>query len=172
MAFRRESLSAAKEIPMQKITPCLWFDTQAEEAANFYTSIFNDSKITDVKCYDDAGPRPAGTVMLVSFQLEGQEFLALNGGPEFKFTEAISLTVSCKTQEEVDKLWYKLSEGGEERDCGWLNDKYGLSWQITPEPMIEMMSDADPEKVRRVMEAMLQMKKIDINALRMAYEQS
>ena len=156
---------------MQKITPFLWFDDQAEEAANFYVSIFKNSKIVNIARYGEAGPGSAGTVMTVTFQLEGQEFIALNGGPQFKFTEAISFSVDCKTQEEVDELWEKLSAGGEEGPCGWLKDKYGLSWQINPTVLGEMLRDPDPEKSQRVMKAMLQMKKIDIKTLKQAYEQ-
>ena len=156
---------------MQKITPFLWFDNQAEEAANFYTSIFKNSKVGNVARYGEAGPGPEGSVMTVSFQLEGQEFTALNGGPAFKFTEAISFFVDCKSQEEVDELWEKLTEGGEEGPCGWLKDKFGLSWQIVPTVLIEMLNDSDPEKSKRVTEAMLQMKKIDIPTLEQAYEQ-
>jgi len=158
-------------IAKQKITPFLWFDNQAEEAVNFYVSIFKNSKVTNISRYGEAGPGPKGTVMTASFELEGQEFMALNGGPEYKFTEAISFFVNCETQEEVDKLWEKLSEGGEKGPCGWLKDKYGVSWQIVPTVLGEMLSDPDPEKSKRVMQAMLQMKKIDINALRQAYEQ-
>ena len=157
---------------MQKITPYLWFDNQAEEAANFYTSIFKNSKVVDVQRYGEVGPGPAGTAMIVTFELEGQEYLALNGGPQFKFTEAISLFVNCETQEEVDYLWAKLTEGGEESQCGWLKDKYGLSWQIIPTALMDLMSDPDPEKAGRVMQAMLQMKKIEIADLQKAYEQS
>ena len=156
---------------MQKITPYLWFDSQAEEAANFYVSIFNNSKIVNISRYGEAGPGPVGTVLTVSFELEGQEFTALNGGPAFKFTEAISFFVDCKSQEEVDELWEKLTEGGEEQPCGWLKDKFGLSWQIVPTVLIEMLNDPDPEKARRVTEAMLRMKKIDIPTLERAYEQ-
>lgn len=155
---------------MQKITPYLWFDNQAEEAANLYTSIFKNSKIVDVKRYGEAGPGPAGMVMIVTFELEGQEFIALNGGPQYKFTEAISFYVSCATQAEVDELWEKLSEGGEEGPCGWLKDKYGVSWQIIPTALTDLLSDPDPEKAERVMKAMLQMSKIDIAGLRKAYE--
>ena len=155
----------------QKITPCLWFDNQAEEAMNFYLAIFKNSKAIRIDRFGEAGPGPEGTVMAVSFELEGQEFMALNGGPEFKFTEAISFFVSCETQEEVDKLWEKLSEGGEEEQCGWLKDKYGVAWQIVPTILDEMLNDSDPEKATRVMKAMLQMKKIDINALKRAYGQ-
>jgi predicted 3-demethylubiquinone-9 3-methyltransferase (glyoxalase superfamily) len=155
---------------MQKIVPFLWFDDQAEKAANHYISIFPDSKVLSITRYGDAGPGPKGTVMTVSFQLAGQEFIALNGGPQFKFTEAISLSVNCQTQEEVDELWEKLSEGGEEGPCGWLKDKYGLSWQINPTALGEMLQDPDAEKSNRVMQAMLKMGKIDIAGLRRAYE--
>ncbi len=155
---------------MQKITPFLWFDDQAEEAMNFYTSIFKNSKVVNVSRYGDAGPGTKGKVMTASFELEGQEFTALNGGPEFKFTEAISFFVNCNSQEEVDELWKKLSEGGEEGQCGWLKDKFGVSWQIVPTALIEMLNDPDPEKSKRVTEAMLQMKKIDIQTLKQAYK--
>ena len=155
---------------MQKITPCLWFDGNAEEAANFYASIFANSKIVNICRYGEAGPGPEGSVMTVEFQLEGQDFIALNGGPQFKFTEAISFSVNCETQEEVDKFWEKLSDGGEEGPCGWLKDRYRLSWQVNPTVLGEMLSDPDPAKAQRVMEAMLQMKKIDIRRLRQAYE--
>jgi predicted 3-demethylubiquinone-9 3-methyltransferase (glyoxalase superfamily) len=155
---------------VQKIVPSLWFDTQAEEAAKFYVSIFKDSKIKDVARYGSAGPRPEGTVMTVDFQLAGQDFNAINGGPEFKFTEATSLLVNCKTQAEVDELWQKLGAGGEPGPCGWLKDKYGLSWQIVPVALGEMLSDPDPVKSQRVMAAMLQMSKIDVAQLRAAYE--
>jgi predicted 3-demethylubiquinone-9 3-methyltransferase (glyoxalase superfamily) len=156
---------------MQKIIPFLWFDDQAEEAMNFYTSIFNNSKIVGITRYGEEGPGPKGTVMTVTFQLDGQEFMALNGGPQFKFTEAISFFVNCETQEEVDELWEKLSEGGEKGPCGWLKDKYGVSWQIVPTVLGEMLGDPDPEKSERVTKAMLQMKKIDIEGLKKAYEQ-
>ncbi len=155
---------------MQKITPFLWFDNNAEEAVNFYVSIFRNSKVLSVTRYGEAGPGPAGTVLTVEFQLEGQEFIALNGGPHFKFTEAISFSVDCKTQEEVDEFWEKLSEGGEKSRCGWLKDKYGLSWQVNPSVLGEMLQDKNPEKATRVMEAMLQMDKIDIKKLKQAYE--
>ena len=155
---------------MQKIVPFLWFNDQAEEAMNHYISIFPDSKVMSVMRYGDAGPGPKGTVMSVTFQLAGQEFRALNGGPQFKFTEAISLFVNCETQEEVDELWAKLSEGGEAGPCGWLKDKYGLSWQIVPTALGEMLQDQDAEKANRVMGAMLQMSKIDLAGLRKAYE--
>jgi predicted 3-demethylubiquinone-9 3-methyltransferase (glyoxalase superfamily) len=153
----------------QRITPFLWFNDKAEEAMNFYTSIFKNSKVLNVSRYGDAGPGPSGTVMSATFQLEGQEFMALNGGPEFNFTEAISFFVKCETQEEVDDLWQKLTKGGEESQCGWLKDKYGLSWQIIPNTLGEMLGDKDPEKAGRVMRAMLQMRKIDIKTLKEAY---
>src|SRR5262245_5697061 len=157
---------------IQRITPFLWFDTQAEEAARFYTSIFNDSKITGMTRYGDAGPGPKGSVMTVAFELEGQEFVALNGGPIFKFTEAISFVVNCESQEEVDKFWQKLSAGGQEIECGWLKDKYGLSWQIVPSILLQLLQDKDQQKAQRVMKAMLQMKKIDIAGLKKASEQA
>jgi predicted 3-demethylubiquinone-9 3-methyltransferase (glyoxalase superfamily) len=151
---------------MQKIMPCLWFDNQAEAAANFYASIFKNSKIGSIARYGEEGAkvsgRPKGSVMTVTFQLDGQEFMALNGGPIFKFTEAISFVVNCKTQEEVDELWEKLSDGGEEGPCGWLKDKFGLSWQIVPTVLGEMMSDKDAKKSERVMKALLQMDKLGI----------
>jgi len=156
---------------MPKITPFLWFDTQAEEAANLYVSLFKNSKILSVSRYGEAGPGPKGSVMTITFELDGQKFIALNGGPHFKFTEAISFSVDCKTQEEVDEYWSKLSAGGEEGPCGWLKDKYGLSWQIVPTVLGELLSDPDPQKSKRVMTAMMQMKKIDISGLKRAYEQ-
>lgn len=152
----------------QKITPFLWFDTQAEEAANFYVSIFENSKIGKVSRYGEAGPGPKGSVMVISFQLEGLEFTALNGGPNFKFTPAISLLVSCDTQAEVDHFWEKLSEGGRKDRCGWLQDKYGLSWQIVPTALSRLMSTPDREKANRVMQAMLKMDKLDIGTLERA----
>ena len=161
---------------MQKISPCLWFDDQGEEAAKFYTSIFKDSKIGDVTRYGKEGyeihGREEGTVMTVEFEIEGQKFLALNGGPIFKFNEAISFQVYCETQEEVDYYWEKLSEGGDEKaqQCGWLKDKYGVSWQIVPTILIKMLKDKDSEKSQRVMKAMLQMHKLDISTLKKAYE--
>ena len=155
---------------MQKISPFLWFDNQAEEAANFYVSIFKNSKIKDITRYGEAGPGPKGGVMTVIFELDGQEFIALNGGPQFKFTEAISFSVDCQTQEEVDEFWEKLSEGGEEETGGWLKDKYGLSWQINPTTLWEMLNDPDPGKSSRVMKAMLKMTKIDIEILKQAYK--
>ncbi len=154
---------------MQKITPFLWFDDKAEEAVNFYASIFKKSKSGSVSRYGEAGPGPKGSVMSVTFQLEGQEFMALNGGPHFKFSPAISFFVNCKTQEEVDDLWERLSAGGEKQRCGWLKDKYGLSWQIIPTALGEMLSDKDAGKSARVMKAMLQMDKIDIKKLKQAY---
>lgn len=150
---------------MQKITPFLWFDGKAEEAMNFYVSIFKNSKIANVVRYGEAGPGPKGTVITATFQLEGQEFIALNGGPQFKFTEAVSFWVSCETQEEIDDMWEKLSAGGEKGRCGWLKDRYGLSWQIVPPVLGEMLGDKDPEKSKRVMMAMLQMDKINIKTL-------
>jgi len=160
---------------MQKITPFLWYDDKAEEAANFYVSIFKNSKIGGITRYDEEGSkaagRPKGTVMTIEFQLDGQEFVAINGGPHFKFTEAVSFVVNCETQEEVDEFWKKLTEGGEEVQCGWLKDKYGLSWQVVPTALPEMLQDKDPAKAQRVMKAMLQMKKIDIQTLKQAYEQ-
>ena len=157
---------------MQKITPFLWFDNQAEEAVNFYISLFKNSKVNTTKRYGDAGPGPKGSVMIVSFQLEGQDFIALNGGPSFKFTPALSLYVDCETQDEVDQLWEKLSAGGRKDRCGWLQDKYGLSWQIIPRALQQLMSDPDPKKSASVMQAMLQMDKIDIEALRRAHEKA
>ena len=153
---------------MREITPCLWFDTEGEEAAKLYTSIFPSSKITDVAYYGSAGPRPEGTVLTVSFELDGQPFLALNGGPLFKFTEAVSFTVDCKDQAEVDEYWEKLSRGGEEGPCGWLKDKFGLSWQIVPTRLPELLQDPDRERSQRVMAAMLEMRKIDVGALERA----
>jgi predicted 3-demethylubiquinone-9 3-methyltransferase (glyoxalase superfamily) len=157
---------------MQKITPFLWFDGKAEEAMNFHVSIFKNSRIVSVTRYGEEGPGPKGTVMSATFQLEGQEFYALNGGPQFTFSAAISFFVNCKTQQEVDRLWEKLSEGGEKQRCGWLKDKYGLSWQIIPTVLGEMLQDKDAEKSRRVMKAMLQMDKIDIKTLKQAYDGS
>ena len=154
---------------MQKITPFLWFDQQAEEAANYYVSIFKNSKVVSISRYGEGAPRPAGTAQIVMFQIDGQEYMALNGGPEFKFTEAISLFVNCESQEEVDLYWEKLAAGGEKGQCGWLKDRFGLSWQIVPSALGELMGDPDPEKSRRVMEAMLRMSKIDIDSLKKAY---
>jgi predicted 3-demethylubiquinone-9 3-methyltransferase (glyoxalase superfamily) len=152
----------------QKITPFLWFDTQAEEAANFYVSIFKNSKIGKISRYGDAGPGPKGSVMVISFELEGQQFTALNGGPQFKFTPAISLMVNCDTQQEVDELWEKLSAGGRTDHCGWLQDRFGLSWQIVPTALGRLMSSPDREKANRVMQAMLKMNKLDIATLERA----
>jgi predicted 3-demethylubiquinone-9 3-methyltransferase (glyoxalase superfamily) len=160
---------------IQKITPCLWFDDQAEEAVAFYTAIFRNSKIGKVTRYGEAGRevhgKRAGTVLTVAFELEGQSFTALNGGPEFKFNEAISFQVNCQTQEDVDYYWKKLSEGGDEKaqQCGWLKDRYGVSWQIVPIVLPEMLGDSDPERAGRVMEALLRMKKLDIAELKRAY---
>jgi predicted 3-demethylubiquinone-9 3-methyltransferase (glyoxalase superfamily) len=154
---------------MKKITPFLWYDASAEQAANFYVSIFRNSRILKITRYGEAGPGPKGSVMTVEFELAGQRFIALNRGPHFKFTEAISFSVDCETQQEVDEFWEKLSAGGEPGPCGWLKDKYGLSWQINPRVLGEMLGDPDPAKSKRVMEAMLQMKKIDIKGLKEAY---
>ncbi len=156
---------------IQKITPFLWFDDQAEEAATFYTGIFKDGRITSVARYGEGAPGPAGKVMTVEFELFGQRFVALNGGPYFSFTPAISFFVSCETQEEVDAYWEQLSAGGEKEQCGWLKDRFGVSWQIVPAALGQMMSDPDAEKARRVTQAMLQMTKLDIATLRQAYEQ-
>jgi predicted 3-demethylubiquinone-9 3-methyltransferase (glyoxalase superfamily) len=155
---------------MQKITPFLWFDDKAEEAMNFYVSIFKNSKVLAVRRLGGDGPESEGTVTTVEFELEGQQFFGLNGGPHYHFTPAISLFVDCETQEEVDELWEKLSEGGEKIQCGWLRDKYGLSWQVIPSALGEMLGDKDAEKSGRVFQAMLQMQKIDIGALKLAYE--
>jgi predicted 3-demethylubiquinone-9 3-methyltransferase (glyoxalase superfamily) len=161
---------------VSRITPCLWFDTQAEEAANYYVSIFNNAKVLETTRYGEAAAKvsgmPAGSVLTVTFELEGQEFMALNGGPVFQFSQAISFIVNCETQEEVDELWEKLSAGGDPaaQQCGWLKDKYGVSWQIVPTALGEMLQDKDPQKAERVMGALLPMKKIDINGLKQAYE--
>ena len=155
---------------MQKITPFLWFDNNAEEAVNHYRSIFKNSKIVTTTRYGDAGPGPKGSIMTIAFQLEGQDFIALNGGPVYKFNEAVSLSVDCKTQQEVDELWEKLSAGGQPGPCGWLKDKFGLSWQVVPSALIEMLQDKDAEKVKRVMAAMMKMGKIDIAALKQAFD--
>jgi predicted 3-demethylubiquinone-9 3-methyltransferase (glyoxalase superfamily) len=163
-----ETDTTREDDAMSSITPCLWFDTEGEDAANFYTSIFPNSKIVDVARYGSAGPRPEGTVMTVTFELDGLRFVALNGGPDFTFSEAISFQVPCQTQEEVDAYWSKLSEGGEEGPCGWLKDKFGLSWQIIPTALLELLADPDPEKSQRVMAAMLEMKKIEIDELKRA----
>ena len=152
----------------QKIVPNLWFDTEAEEAAGFYTSVFENSRIVNVTRYTEAGPRAAGTVMTVEFELDGQRFIGINGGPEFTFDEAVSFQISCETQEEVDYYWERLSEGGEEGPCGWLKDRYGLSWQVVPAGMEELFADPDPKRAERAMQAMLGMGKLDIAALRNA----
>ena len=153
---------------MDQITPCLWFDTEGEEAATFYTSVFSNSKIVDVAHYGEAGPGTPGTVMAVSFELRGQKFVALNGGPQFTFSEAISFQVACEDQAEVDLFWSKLTEGGEEGQCGWLKDKFGLSWQIFPKALPDLLGDPDRGKSQRTMAAMLEMKKIDLDALERA----
>ena len=147
---------------MPRITPCLWFDTQGQEAAEFYTSIFDNSRIVDVSHYGEAGPRDAGTVMTVTFELDGQRFVALNGGPGYTFDEAISFQIDCDSQEQVDAYWSRLTDGGEEGPCGWVNDRYGVSWQIVPTRLTELIADADPQISQRAMAAMLQMRKIDI----------
>jgi len=154
---------------IQKITPFLWFDHQAEEAARFYTSIFKNSKVKGVSRYGEGTPGPAGSVMTVAFELDGQEFTALNGGPQIKFTEAVSFVVNCETQKEVDEYWEKLSKGGQEVQCGWLKDKFGLSWQIVPRVLFDMILDKDNRKSARVMKAVMQMKKLDIDTLKKAY---
>ena len=155
----------------QKVTTFLWFDGKAEEAVNFYTSVFKNSKIRDITRYGDSGPGPKGSVMIIDFELDGVQFTALNGGPEFKFTEAISLVVHCQTQEEVDYFWEKLSDGGQQIECGWLKDKYGLAWQIVPEIFLEMIKDPDEQKKDRAMRAMMKMKKLDIKQLQDAVAQ-
>ena len=154
----------------QKITPCLWFDTQAEEAVNHYISIFRDGKINSLARYGDAGPGPKGSVLTIAFELAGRQFIALNGGPVFKFTEAISLAIDCQSQAEVDELWERLSDGGSKAQCGWLKDKYGLSWQVVPSVLIDMVQDPDPVKNARLMTAMFTMRKLDIAALKAAYD--
>ena|SRR6202035_337013 len=155
---------------MQTITPFLWFDGKAEEAMTFYTSLFKDSKIENVTRYGEGGPGPAGTVMTATFELNGQEFIALNGGPEYTFSPAVSFMVNCETQQEVDELWEKLSEGGSKNRCGWLTDKFGLTWQVVPDGLGDLLGDDDAEKAGRAMQAMLQMDKLDINALRRAHQ--
>jgi len=159
-------------MPQQKIVPNLWFDTEAEEAANFYVELFDDARIVNVARYTEAGPRPAGTVMTVEFELNGQRFVGINGGPQFKFDEAVSFQVSCEDQDEVDRFWSRLSEGGEEGQCGWLKDRFGLSWQVVPTGMEELFSDPDPGRARRAMEAMLGMQKIDIAEIRRAADEA
>jgi predicted 3-demethylubiquinone-9 3-methyltransferase (glyoxalase superfamily) len=153
---------------MRGITPCLWFDTEGEDAAKFYTSIFPNSRITDIAYYGSAGPRPEGMVLTVSFELDGEEFLALNGGPNFTFSEAVSFQVFCEDQEEVDSYWSKLSDGGEQGPCGWLKDRFGLSWQVVPTRLTELLQDPDRERSQRVMAAMMEMRKIDVEALERA----
>jgi len=165
---RRTYETSEKGRTMQKITPCLWFDTEGEEAAELYTSIFPSSRIVETTRYGSAGPRPEGTVMTVLFELDGQRFVALNGGPDFKPNEAISFQVDCETQEEVDDFWNRLSEGGEQGPCGWLKDRFGISWQIVPKTLTELLSDPDQDKAQRVMAAMLQMGKIEIAELERA----
>jgi predicted 3-demethylubiquinone-9 3-methyltransferase (glyoxalase superfamily) len=152
----------------QKIVPNLWFDTEAEEAAEFYVSVFENSRVVNVINYTEAGPRPAGMVMVVEFELDGERFVAINGGDQFKFDEAVSLQINCETQEEIDYFWERLTEGGEESVCGWLKDKYGLSWQVTPTGMEELFAGSDPERAKRASEAMFQMRKLDIAALQRA----
>jgi len=154
---------------VQKIVPFLWFDDQAEEAMNHYVSIFPDSRVIDVARYGEGGPGPAGTAMMATFELAGQRFMALNGGPLYRFTEAISLYVECRTQEEVDTLWARLSEGGSDMRCGWLKDRYGLSWQVIPSVLGELLHDPDPARAGRVMQAMMGMQKLDIDALKRAH---
>jgi len=153
---------------MQKITPFLWFDTQAEEAANFYVSLFPNSRIVNVSHYTEAGPREAGMVMTVEFELDGQRFVGINGGPEFTFDEAVSFQIDCETQDEVDSYWERLTDGGEESQCGWLKDRYGLSWQVTPAGIEELFADPDPARAERAMQAMLGMRKLDLAAMRAA----
>ncbi len=157
---------------MQKITPFLWFNEDTEEAVNFYTSIFKNSKVGRITRYGDEGPGPKGKVMTATFQLEGLELMALNGGPEYSFTPAISFFVHCQSQDEVDYFWERLSEGGEKGPCGWLKDRFGVSWQVVPDILLELMSDPDPEKARRVTQAMLKMGKIEIAGLKQAYEKA
>jgi predicted 3-demethylubiquinone-9 3-methyltransferase (glyoxalase superfamily) len=153
---------------MTRITPCLWFDTEGEEAASFYTSVFPNSRIVDVSRYGEGAPRPAGTAMTVTFELDGHRFVALNGGPDFTFNEAVSFQVGCKNQDEVDSYWSKLSEGGEEGPCGWLKDRFGVSWQVVPDALPALLGDPDPDRAQRAMRAMLSMKKIDIGELERA----
>jgi predicted 3-demethylubiquinone-9 3-methyltransferase (glyoxalase superfamily) len=154
---------------MPKISPCLWFDNQAEEAVNYYASIFKNSKIKSISRYGEAGPGPTGSVMVISFELDGVEFIALNGGPVFKFSEAVSLAISCQTQGEVDHYWNKLTSGGAESQCGWLKDRYGVSWQVVPLQLTELMASSDAPRVKRMTEAMFKMKKLDIATLEQAY---
>ncbi len=156
---------------MQKITPCLWFDTEAEEAATFYISVFDNSRILSASRYGDSGPMPAGTVMTINFELDGVEFVGLNGGPAFTFNEAVSFQVSCGSQEEVDRYWEQLTAGGEEGRCGWLKDRYGVSWQIIPSAMFDLLGDPDPGRSQRAMAAMLQMSKLDLDVMRKAADE-
>jgi predicted 3-demethylubiquinone-9 3-methyltransferase (glyoxalase superfamily) len=158
------------EDPMQKITPCLWFDNQAEEAAHFYAGIFKNSKVGKITYYGDGAPRPKGTVLTVRFRIAGQDFLALNGGPQYKFTEAVSFMVNCKSQKELDRIWNKLCEGGSEVQCGWLKDKFGLSWQVVPAGLGKMLGNQEPGRAARVFQALLGMKKLDIKELKKAYK--
>jgi predicted 3-demethylubiquinone-9 3-methyltransferase (glyoxalase superfamily) len=167
-ASEQKTTPKGKDGTMNDITPCLWFDTEGEEAANLYTSVFPNSKIVDVAYYGENSPRPAGTVMTVTFELDGKKFVALNGGPEFKFNEAISFQISCKDQEEVDRYWNTLSEGGEQGPCGWLKDRFGLSWQVIPTALPRLLGDSDREKAQRVMQSMLSMGKIEIDELERA----
>jgi predicted 3-demethylubiquinone-9 3-methyltransferase (glyoxalase superfamily) len=160
-----------EEADMQKITPFPWFDGKAEEAMALYLSVFRNAKVVSVTRYGEAGPGPKGTVMAATFELDGQEFIALNGGPQFTFSPAVSFLVKCETQQEIDEKWEKLSEGGEKQSCGWLKDRFGLSWQIVPRILGEMLNDKDAEKSKRVMQAMLQMSKLDIGRLKHAYDQ-
>ncbi len=157
---------------LNKITPCLWFDDQGEDAANFYTSVFKNSRILEISRYGSAGPRPEGMVMVVSFELEGQQFTALNGGPEFTFDEAISFQVTCESQEEVDDYWAKLTDGGSEGPCGWLKDRFGVSWQIIPSAMPALLGDPNPDRAQAAMKAMLGMSKIDVNEIKRAADQA
>ncbi len=163
--------SNEEQIMTQKITPFLWFDSNAEEAMNFYVSVFKNAEVLSVSRYGEPGPGPEGSVMVASFRLDGQEFLALNGGPQFTFTEAVSFLIGCQSQEEADYFWDRLAEGGEAGPCGWLKDRFGLSWQVVPSVLGEMLQDKDREKANRVMQAMLQMSKLDIATLTQAYEQ-
>ena len=157
-------------MPQHKIVPNLWFDTEAEDAAEFYITVFKDSRIVNLTHYTDAGPRQAGTVMTVEFELDGQRFVGINGGPQFTFSEAVSFQITCEDQDEVDYYWERLSEGGSEGPCGWLKDRYGLSWQVVPEGMVELFDDADPARAQRAMQAMLKMRKLDVAALQAAAE--
>lgn len=167
-AATKRSDDTGAQTKTQKITTFLWFDTQAEEAVKFYASVFKNAKILKTVLYGDEGPRPKGTVMVIDFELDGQKFTALNGGPEFKFNESISLVVNCKTQEEIDYFWEKLSQGGQKIECGWLKDKYGLAWQIVPEALEDLLSEEDPEKTNRVMKEVMKMKKLDLKKLQQA----